>query len=292
MTAHFAIATLLALALLTGCRSEPAADEWLVFSSARSGEGDIYALNPATLKTVKVAGTTAPEGAVRYDAARDRVIYSRYEENRAVLVSGGADLFVDPNGDTAPAWSPDGQWIVYAAMREGRENLYLAQPDGSEARRLTEGGFVDRYPAWSPDSSRIVFARKQDDAWDLFSMAVEEGEASLKRLTTLQGYVGHPAWSPNGRFIAFDALWDGQAEIAVLELETGRITRLTDRLGNDLIPAWSRDNRRIAFGGEPNSAGNWDVWVVDLGTLGLQRLTTEMGFDGAPVFVPASAIGR
>jgi Tol biopolymer transport system component len=266
--------------------------EWVVFSSARSGEGDVYAVDPASGETVLVVGTAAPEGTVRYDSARHRIVYHRYEENRTVLMSGGDELFVDPNGDVAPAWSPDGKWIVYAAERGGQVDLFRASPDGSGEHRLTHDAFVDRYPAWSPDGARIVYARRLESGWDLHLFTPNEGAPVIERLTEGGGYAGHPAWSPDGRRIAFDILVDGQAEIAMIDASGGEVTLLTRRAGNDLVPAWSGDGRRIVFSGDPGNAGNWDVWMLDIESRDVVRLTTHEGYDGGGVFVPASVIRR
>ncbi len=272
----------------------PAAPAWIVFSSARSNNSDIYAIDPVSGETVLVAGSPAPEGTVRYDAFRDRIVYHRYDMDpaRAVLVADGEDLFVDPNGDVAPAWSPDGGWITYVAQRDGQEDLFIAEPDGSGERRLTNDTLVERYPAWSPDGRSIVFALRLESGWDLHTIDPFEDDTPVQRITEGGVYVGHPAWSPDGRYIAYDTLIDEQAEIVIRELATGEVTRLTNRAGNDLIPAWSLDNRHVAFGGEPDNAGNWDLWMVDVETLEMKRLTSQPSYDGGPVFVPASALGR
>ena len=268
-----------------------ASDEWIVFSSGRSGEGDIYALNPQTGETVLVAGSPAPEGTVRYDAFADRVVYHRYEDDppRAILVTQEGDLFEDPNGDVAPAWSPASSRIVYVAERDGQEDIYIARADGAEEEQFTNDSLVERYPSWSPDGTAVVFALKLETGWDLHVLESIDEEPEVKRLTFDGVYVGHPSWSPDGNFIAFDTMVDDQAEIAMLELATGAITRLTNRSGNDLIPSWSSDGQYVAFGGEPEP-GNWDLWMVDVQSLEIKRLTTQATFDGGPVFVPGSAI--
>ncbi|MEM8679899.1 MAG: hypothetical protein AAGF97_11145 [Planctomycetota bacterium] len=268
--------------------SSPASpvEEWIVFASGRSGDGDIYALDPTSGEIKPVVATPAGEGTVRYDLTRDRLVHHRFDDEGAMLVSGEEDLFVDPNGDVAPSWSPDGRWIVYADNRDGQDDLFLAKSDGTGERRLTRDAAIDRYPAWSPDSRRIVFAKRLSSGWDLHLLTLDSEE--VERLPESGTYVGHPAWSPDGEAIAFDTLFDDQAEIAVIDLASGIIKRITHRAGNDLIPAWSSDGRRIAFGGEP-TAGNWDLWLVDLDKLELQRLTTHESYDGGPVFVPASS---
>lgn len=276
----------------------------LLFASSRSGSGDLYVLPPAGGEPRLWAGTEAPEGTPRWDASRARVVYQRFpadgESGSPLLISHGAgvlpeagsELFVDPNGDAPPCWSPDGKWIAYIAERDGRSDVFLADAQGRERRRLTDDAIVDRYPAWSPSSDRLVFARRLEAGWDLFSLAIDDPEAEPVRLTEDERYVGHPAWSPDGRFLAFDASFEGEVEIAALELATGEVRRVVSRAGNDLVPAWSPDGARLVFGGVTPADGNWDLWQVELASGALERLTEDPAFDGAPVFVPASLLVR
>lgn len=284
-----------ALALADPARGEeptaPRTDrpaEWVVFSSGRSGDGDLLAIDPATGRKTGVVETPAPEGSARLDVARGRLVHIRYEpDDSASICAGDEVLFPSPSADSAPVWSPTGERIAWADRRDGEEDLFLARSDGTAERRLTSDAEPDRYPAWSPDGKRLVFARQLAGGWDLHAIGIEEG-AVPERLTKDGRYVGHPAWSPDGRFVAFDTRIDGDIEIAVLELATGEISRVTERPGNDMVPAWSADGRKLAFGGvsDESDVGNWDVWVVDLDRRELTRLTTHPAFDGGPVFVP------
>ncbi|MEM7051436.1 MAG: hypothetical protein AAF604_17330 [Acidobacteriota bacterium] len=263
--------------------------EWIVFSSARSGDGDLYALQPKTGELRLVVGSPEAEGGGRFDAARDRLIYQRFGEP-TILMSSGEKVLDDLAGDAAPVWSPDGERIAYSARRRGQENLYVARIDGRQEEQLTSGPASDRYPAWSPDGSELVFARRLETGWDLHAIALGGQAPEVRRLTRRGVYVGHPAWSPDGRSIAFDTSFDGEIEIARLDLATGRVERLTRRPGNDLVPAWSRDGKSLAFGGE--SEGDWELWLLELASGRLTRLTESEGFDGGPVFVPADVLRK
>lgn len=265
----------------------PADEYWIVFSSSRTGDGDIYATKADGSAPVLIAGTTAAEGTVRYDPARSRVVYHRFEDDRALLVAESEVLFADPNGDVAPSWSTHGQLVVGLETPAGGD-LAVLDTSGVEQTRLTRDPAVERYPAWSPDGDRIVYAKRLESGWDLHVFDVSSGDET--RITFDATYVGHPAWSPDGKRLAFDTLIDGDAEIVMLELGSGQVTRLTRRSGNDLVPSWSPDGRYVAFGGSPEGSDNWDIWLVDVETTELTRLTEDPANDGGPVFVPRSVI--
>lgn len=289
---HFVANTLAFYFALTTLVS---AQEVLVFSSARSGAGDLFARIENEIKPL--VQSPAPEGTARYDAKRNRVVYHRFIEDVAFLYSNEQKLLQDPNGDAPPIWSPTGKHIVY--VHPETQKLYRASESGRDPVALTTGNAIDRYPCFSPNGERVAFARKTDAGWDLYSVAFDPSSSpetglkreSVKRLTHRSKYVGHPSWSHDGSHIAFDTEFDGDYEIAILELASGKITRVTHREGNDLVPAWSFDNLRIAFAGEPKGSGNWDVWEVSLKNPSeLIRVTQAAGYDGAPLYVPASAL--
>lgn len=276
---------------LSACASTPPAPpvvESIVFMSQRSGSGDLYALDPVELTVSPVVTTAAPEGNPAWDRARNRLVYQLFEDEQALLYADGRRVMADPNGDVPPSWSSDGTFIVFAANRDGNENLYLARVDGSGERRLTDGRFTDRYPVFSPDGQSIAFARQDGFGWDLHTLDLKT--AQIQRRTLDGVYVGHPAWSPDGQAIAFDRHYDGQAEIAVLDTASGALRRLTERGGNDLRPAFSLDGRRIAFAAD--AGGSWNLWEVGVNGDSLRQLTDSADFDGAPVYMPRSVWAR
>lgn len=282
----------MSLVLLVGLLlfQSPSADAWVVFASSRSGNGDIYAVNPADGAVRKYFVHVDPEGSPRYDQVRKRVVFQRFDANdKATLMSRGKRLFASPNGEVAPTWSPNGAWIGYSKKGPKGVDLYIAKPDGTGERALMADAQTDRYPNWSPDGNTLVFARKLAEGWDLHTLSLATGD--MKRITKRKLYVGHPVFSPDGKQVAFDTLGPTGADIAVVNLADGVVTMLTDRPGNDLVPSWSPDGSAIAFAGDPDNKGNWDIWLVTLADKKLKRLTTAEGFDGAPVFVPAKVLG-
>jgi Tol biopolymer transport system component len=140
-------------------------------------------------------------------------------------------------------WSPDGRTIYF-----GR---YVVRADGSGARRLP---YIPLTAVWSPDGRQIAFARQSrtlpgpccySSRSDIYVMNADGSGA--RRLTHNASQNAEPAWSPDGRRIAFVSRRDGNAEVYVMSADGSGLRNLTRNPARDVRPSWSPDGRRIAF---------------------------------------------
>ncbi|MGD9387933.1 MAG: Tol-Pal system beta propeller repeat protein TolB [Gammaproteobacteria bacterium] len=94
-----------------------------------------------------------------------------------------------------------------------------------------------------------------------------------------------PAWSPDGRRIAYVSFESGVSRVFVQEVATGRREVLSGRPGINSAPAWSPDGRRLALvlGGVD---GNLDIHVIELGSGQVRRLTRHPAIDTEPAWAP------
>lgn len=202
----------------------------------------------------------------------------------------------------SPAWSPDGSQIAFQLFILGssRSGLYVMDADGSNRVQLTDRA-NDQDPAWSPDGTRIAFARESREdtgegatvSMDLF--AIDADGSDLTQLTRGPENDLAPDWSPDGSRIAFMRLGrefgipiSGApgAQIHVLDLADGAVTRLTDGTGNNLHPSWAPDGARILFSSDRDDPENQDLYVINADGTGLVRLTTDPGDDYFPSWSP------
>ncbi len=99
--------------------------------------------------------------------------------------------------DFAPALSPDGTKMAFVSNRDGRNQIYLANADGSGPQELIADGAQDGDPDWSPDGVWIAFTSGRDGHSHIYM--VHPDGSGLTQLTSGDGTDQNPAWAPNRR---------------------------------------------------------------------------------------------
>ena len=132
--------------------------------------------------------------------------------------------------------SPDGERIAYVSDRTGSPQIYVANADGSHARRLTYDGNYNTNPAWSPDGLWIAYTMRVNHQFDVW-LIDPDGDANFP-IVSHRNSDESPSWSPNGRKIVFSSTRRGRADLYIVDRDGSNLRRLTREAGNNTSPAW------------------------------------------------------
>ena len=159
-----------------------------------------------------------------------------------------------PAFDKQPRFSPDGTRIVFVSDRTGSRNIWLANPDETEAKALTKEkthGFAS--PDWSADGEYII-VRKESlidvTAANELHMFHRDGGKGF-RIATEETNPSGPVASPDGRWIYFSTggpIRSGGSTIKRHDRRTGEVLPLTGGYGGAVRPTLSPDGTMMAFG--------------------------------------------
>ena len=129
----------------------------------------------------------------------------------------------------------------------------------------------------------IAFASNRDGNWELYSMPAAHPEQA-KRLTNEPADDLDPAWSPDGKQLAFASRRGGNSDIYVLDINTGSIRQVTRQPSDEWAPAWSPDGTHLAYQSDRN--GQADIYTCALDGSDERLLTPVQGNNEAPAWSP------
>ncbi len=196
-----------------------------------------------------------------------------------------------------PAFSADGRAVVFSRDDGGVRRLVRLVPETGEEDALTPGGFDEIQPACAPDGRSVYFVRAREagtrlEPNDVFG-AYERGDLWVldlesRRETRLAESAFHPAASPDGARLAFDASFGGPRRIWTSDARGRNPRQATDDASEAIAhvrPRWSPDGRRLVF--QNIERTKFDVRVVDLASGRLHNVTDDLFLDLQPAWHPS-----
>jgi TolB protein len=148
-------------------------------------------------------------------------------------------LFWTPHG---LSWSPNGQQVVFMHSDEnGYYQLYIANPDGSELKQLTDQPEDHFDPHFSPDGKWIVATRELGKFEDTQQYEIilfkSDGSGETKVIYQSPDYLFQPVWSPIGNWIAF---LEGGSGLNIIRSDGTGLMKISDNNARIFAPAWRK----------------------------------------------------
>ena len=263
-------------------------DRWLIYQGHAGEEAcdQIYIMDTAGENRRMVSTGKGRTTCGYFFPAGDRILFS-------------STHLGSPACPPPPDYSQGYVWPL-----EKSYDMFTAQPDGSDLRRLTSEPGYDAEATISRDGKKIVFTSVRDGDLEIYTMNADgSGE---RRLTHQPGYDGGAFFSYDGTQIVFRAhhptdpqeieefralLAEGlvrptRLEIFVMNADGTNQRQVTQLGAASFAPYFHPDGKRIIFSSnmaDPNGR-EFDIYLIHVDGTGLERITTAEGFDGFPMF--------
>jgi TolB protein len=156
-------------------------------------------------------------------------------------------------------WSPDGNKVVFVKENEGRRNVYLANADGSNEKKLPLN-----YPPtdWSPDGTSFVYSANVGGSnYDIFIYDIASEKST--NISNSPAFDADPLFSPDGTMIAFASDRDGNSENYVMNVDGSNVRRVTFHPAVDAFPVISPDGTQLIFDSNRDEE-NTDIYIRNL----------------------------
>ena len=264
----------------------------LIFQSKRDGRGcdQIYSMNIDGSNVHMVSNGEGRTTCSYFFKGGKRVLYAS---------TFGGKKECPPPADYSKGYV----WAIYPDY-----DIYTANPDGSNIKKLTNTPGYDAEATISPNGKKIIFTSLRDGDLDLYSMDIDG--KNVKRLTDELGYDGGAFYSPDNKMIVYrgshpktaaeialykERLSQNLVQPTVFELWTmnadGTNKHQVTNLGAaSFAPFFMPDGKRIIFCtnyyATDKSKRNFDLAIVNVDGTGLERVTFNESFDGFPMFSP------
>jgi TolB protein len=185
----------------------------------------------------------------------------------------------------SPTWTPDGTKITYTSFQSGRPEIYSYHLITKKETKLVSGMANSSGAAWTPQGNMLAFSSStKKGATHIFSM--NKFGNNKKILIAASGIDVEPAFSPNGKYLAYTSAKYFTPMIFLKDLESDKTTRLTFSGWYNASASWSPDSNSLAFASYDRNIDLWDLFRINRDGKNLERLTLHQGDNEKPTWSP------
>jgi Tol biopolymer transport system component len=181
------------------------------------------------------------------------------------------------------SYSPDFTKIVFTSNRDGNDEIYVMNADGSLPQRLTNNTERDYQPSWSPDGTKIVFVSERGSQFADIYVMNSNGTGQVN-ITQAVGPDTDPSWGASNR-IAFTSKRSGTLQVYTVNPDGTALSPAITSAGENFLPKWNHHGNRIAFV-STRDGGSQEIYTMRAGGEEQTRLTNNVFPDWDPAYAP------
>jgi TolB protein len=182
----------------------------IAYTSFMRNNPDLYVTASGGARPKKVSGQRGMNTGAAWSPDGSKIALTLSKDGNAeIYVINASDggivrrITSDKAIDTSPAWSPDGSQLAFVSDRNGGPQIFVVSSSGGAAQQVSKNGNYNTTPTWSPRSGKkvIAYTTRDGNNYDIVTLDLQSGQ--MVRVTQGEGNNEEPAFSPNGRAIAF-----------------------------------------------------------------------------------------
>jgi TolB protein len=179
-----------------------------------------------------------------------KIAYVSFEGNRANIfvqdVATGQRQVISnqPGINSAPAWSPDGKKLAVVLSATGYPKIYVMNATGGTPEQITSDAALDTEPSWAKDGRSIIFTSNRGGSPQIYRVHVDS--KAVERISFSGSYNARASFSADGKNIVLLTQTGGNFNIALQNLESGRVSLLTHSDFNE-SPSIAPNGKMIVY---------------------------------------------